>query len=60
MGGQQVAKTQVANALGGLVYVLVKAGATLGPLVVTLSNVVLAPRFVRGVTTDAEWKSTIR
>jgi hypothetical protein len=48
-------ETEVASAFGGLIHVTVPAGATLGPVSLTIEGAVEAPRFVAGKTTPAEW-----
>ena len=49
-------KISVANAFGGLIYVLVPKGSALGKIQVTISGAVEAPHYVEGVTTASEWK----
>ncbi len=51
---------EVGSAYGGLVYVRVPAGVSLGPLPVTFEGVVPAPRFVLGETSDADWVNAQR
>jgi alpha-L-fucosidase len=46
----------VANAFGGLIYVLVPKGANLGKIQVTISGAVEAPYYIAGKTTASEWK----
>lgn len=54
------ANTRVANAFGGLIYVEVPTGSTLGKINVTIQNAVAAPRFVLGQTDLAAWRASIR
>jgi len=53
-------QTDAANAFGGLVYIRVPRGASMGAISVSIQGAVLAPRFVHGETTVAEWQETIR
>jgi hypothetical protein len=53
------AQISVASAFGGLIYVTVPGGKSLGQVPVTLANVVRAPLYVHDQTTLAEWM-TIR
>lgn len=48
--------TRVASPFGGTVFIDVPSGSTLGKIDVTVMGAVPAPRYVRGVTTDAEWQ----
>ena len=52
--------TKAANAFGGLVYVEAPVGSRLGMIDVTIRGAVEAPRYVRGRTDLAEWRSAIR
>ncbi|KAG2489016.1 hypothetical protein HYH03_012454 [Edaphochlamys debaryana] len=45
----------IANPMGGLIYIVVPAGTTVGQINVTLTNVIQAPRYVQGETTLAQW-----
>lgn len=49
------AETTIASAFGGPVYIRVAGGKQLGPVPVTVENVVRAPLYVHGVTTPNEW-----
>jgi hypothetical protein len=48
------------NAWGGLIYIRVPAGASLGRFDVIISNAVEAPWYRHGVTSLREWKNTVR
>ncbi|MCB9683205.1 MAG: hypothetical protein H6733_17195 [Alphaproteobacteria bacterium] len=52
--------TEVASAYGGLIYVGVPAGTALGTLPVVGGNVVLAPTFRKGTSTNATWVGSER
>ena len=52
--------TLVANAFGGLIYVEVPAGVTLGTTSVNIKGAVAAPRFVIGQTDLNAWRDEIR
>ena len=54
------AVTKAANAFGGLIYIEVPAGCTLGNVGVEIRGAVEAPHFVLGKTTPAEWQQAIR
>ena len=47
---------RVASAFGGTLFVDVPGKCGLGEVKVTFAGAVAQPRFVRGATTDAEWK----
>ncbi|MCK6440310.1 MAG: M60 family metallopeptidase, partial [Planctomycetes bacterium] len=49
------AQMNVASAFGGLIYITVPGGKTLGQVSVTLDNVVQAPLYVHGQTTLGDW-----
>lgn len=49
------AETTIASAFGGPVYIRVAGGKQLGPIDVTVENVVRAPLYVHGKTTQNEW-----
>jgi hypothetical protein len=51
--------TVVANAFGGLLYVRVPAGVSVGPADMTVTGAVEAPRYVRGVTTADDWRAQL-
>ncbi|MFO0629073.1 MAG: M60 family metallopeptidase [Polyangiales bacterium] len=51
--------TVVGNAFGGLIYLRVPAGVAVGPVDVTVTGAVEAPRFVRGVTTADAWRAQL-
>lgn len=53
----QAGRTTIASAHGGLVY-LIPPSLQASEVQATLEGVVPAPRFVRGRTTDAEWRAT--
>jgi len=46
---------EVGNAFGGLIYIAIEPGSTLGDFEVTISNAVKAPMYVLGETADFEW-----
>jgi hypothetical protein len=52
--------TRVASPFGGLVYVDVPKGCTLGVVAVKVSGAVEAPYYLHGRTDPAEWRKTIR
>ena len=54
------AKTLVANAFGGLIYVEVPDDAGFGSIAVEIEGAVAAPRFVLGQTDPAAWRDEIR
>ncbi|MCB9793780.1 MAG: hypothetical protein H6741_13760 [Alphaproteobacteria bacterium] len=49
------AETEIASAFGGLVYVRVPAGVSLGDIEVQVSGGVEAPRYVHGQTSAEDW-----
>ncbi len=51
---------RAANAFGGPVFIEVPERSPLGAISVTIAGAVRAPFFVRGETTLADWKTTIR
>nr|MDQ2687676.1 M60 family metallopeptidase [Armatimonadota bacterium] len=51
---------RIASPFGGMLFVVVPDNCTLGDVPVTIAHAVAAPRFVRGVTSLADWKQTIR
>lgn len=51
---------RIASPFGGMLFVVVPDGCNLGDVPVTIAHAVAAPRFVRGVTSLADWKQTIR
>ena len=56
----QAEQTTAAAAFGGLVYLQVPSGCTLGPLEVTIQGAVRAPLYVHGTTSLDDWQATIR
>lgn len=52
--------TVAANAFGGPVYIVVPERSRLGTIQVTIQGGVEAPLFVRGQTSEADWKTKIR
>ncbi len=52
--------TTVASPFGGLIYIEVPRGCSLGALELSIEGAVDAPRFVLGETTLAEWRDTVR
>src|SRR5438105_1496137 len=54
------AKSRIASPFGGAVFVVVPGGSPLGTVPITIDGAVAAPLFVRGVTTQDEWKQSIR
>lgn len=55
----RAARTVVGNAFGGLIYVRVPAGVTLGPTDITVTGAVESPRFVRGTTSADDWRAQL-
>lgn len=54
-------KTSIKSFFGGLLYVDVMQNINLGPFEITVEGAtVLAPHFVHGVNTDAEWNTVIK
>lgn len=53
-------RTTVANAFGGLIYVVVPAGSNLGVISVSISGGVAAPHFSLGQTDLTTWRNQIR
>jgi hypothetical protein len=51
---------QTGNVFGGLVWIVVPAGATLGNFDVNISGALEAPCFQLGVDTDATWNATLK
>ena len=51
---------QVANAFGGLVYIVVPRNAGLGSIEIVIEGAVAAPLFVLGETDPAAWRDEIR
>ncbi|MFQ5459414.1 MAG: M60 family metallopeptidase, partial [Anaerolineae bacterium] len=54
------AETPIASAFGGLVYLEVPAGMSAAPFDVEVDGGVVAPLFVLGRTTPADWRAVIR
>lgn len=52
------AVTSIASAFGGPVYITLPAGRSLGPVPVTVTNVVRAPLYVHKQTTLLEWRTS--
>jgi len=52
--------TRVASPFGGLVYIEVPRGATLGKVRATIAGAVEAPYYVHGQTTVEAWRKSIR
>ncbi|WP_367873266.1 M60 family metallopeptidase [Luteolibacter sp. Populi] len=52
--------TQTGNVFGGIVWIVVPAGASLGNFDVTISGALEAPCFQLGVDTDATWNATLK
>ncbi|GIL56041.1 hypothetical protein Vafri_11499 [Volvox africanus] len=52
--------TSAGNPLGGLVYILVPPGSSLGDVKVTITNVIRAPYFRLNKTLPSDWNTTIR
>ncbi|GIL43827.1 hypothetical protein Vafri_1433 [Volvox africanus] len=52
--------TSAGNPLGGLVFIVVPPGVSLGEVQVTISGAVRAPWFRLGIDTPTTWASTIR
>ncbi len=53
-------ETSVANAFGGLVYVMVPEKCDLGTISVTVAGAIDAPLFVLGKTKPDEWRAKLR
>lgn len=51
--------TVVGNAFGGLIYVRVPAGVSVGPTNISVTGAVESPRYVRGVTTADDWRAQL-
>jgi hypothetical protein len=49
-----------ASGVGGLIYLVIHKDTNLGLIDVAFSGVIKAPLFVKGQTTEADWRSTIR
>jgi hypothetical protein len=49
-----------ASGVGGLIYLVISKDTNLGLIDVTFGGVIRAPLFVKGQTTEADWRSTIR
>jgi hypothetical protein len=54
------AQTMVASAFGGTIYMLVPKSTPAEKIEVSVSGAVRAPFFVRGVTSEKDWKESIR
>lgn len=54
------AVTRIASPFGGTIFIEVPGRSDLGDIEVTVSGAIAAPRFVRGVTTNEDWKQSIR
>ena len=52
-------RTQASNPFGGLVYITCPPTAEAWQAEITISNAVMAPWFILGQTTDAEWKQMV-
>jgi hypothetical protein len=52
--------TKVASAFGGTLFIVVPERCKLGSVNVTVGGAVASPRYVRGETDPAEWRSRIR
>jgi hypothetical protein len=50
-------ETAVASAFGGLIYVTVPGGVSLGEIEIEVAGAVLAPRYIHGVTSQSEWQT---
>jgi len=55
----EAARTPVSNPFGGLVYITCSPTAAAWQAGITISNAVMAPWFVLGQTTEAEWKQML-
>ena len=53
-------ETAVASAFGGLIYVTVPGGVSLGDIEVEIEGGVLAPRYIHGVTSATDWTEVER
>lgn len=51
---------RLASPFGGALFIDVPDGCALGDVPITIAHAVAAPRFVRGVTSAADWKQTAR
>jgi len=58
--GLNQATTQANSAFGGPVYILVPAGTELGVIEVQITDVVRAPYYRHGVTSNADWQAQLR
>lgn len=52
-------RVEISNPFGGLIYITCPPGNEAWSASVTISNAVMAPSFLLGRTTDAEWKDMI-
>jgi hypothetical protein len=52
--------TQTGNVFGGLVWIVIPSGASLGTFDVSISGALEAPCFQLGVDTDATWNATLK
>ena len=52
--------TQTGNVFGGLVWIVIPAGSSLGDFNVSINGALEAPCFQLGVDTDATWNSTLK
>jgi len=51
--------TQIASPFGGLIYIEVPYGCTLGRFQITVSHGVMAPLYISGSTSEDEWKKML-
>ncbi len=51
---------EVGNSFGGVIYIAFAKGSSLGDVEVSIENAVEMPRYIHGVTSIADWQSTIR
>jgi hypothetical protein len=54
------ASTAIGSALGGLIYITLPSGLSLGLQDVTITGAIAAPQYVHGTTSVADWQGSIR
>lgn len=56
-GGETIT---IASGMGGLIYIMTRWGNTQGPIQVTVTGAMQAPFYFRGVTTEEQWRTSLR
>ncbi|XP_071949906.1 TRPM8 channel-associated factor homolog [Antedon mediterranea] len=51
--------TKAGNVFGGLIYITVPSGSTLGTIQVSIQNAYAAPEFILGTTNESQWKTSL-